>query len=489
MESLEIFDSNNTKDYHEYSYQLEDTTEELHDFTATEWGEIASERESVISLICRQAARYYVAIVIIFGLFGNAGCLICYRRSDELKRYRSTGYLMALALSDLTFLLCLSFVWLKSVGINWHDAQVICQASVYASNASIFLSAWYVMALTGEMAFALRRPYSAYAAAVDASKTVMIRIFFVTFVGLAVNSWTLALTQTGPVGLTAIADEESSSEFDEGLDLVTAPGYDESGSSLGSVLDLEILANETYMMPPFSYDAGCLISSNNQLLHKTFVLFDIAFTYSVPLVVTLLLNCYIGYKLIQAGRQRRHMSKSVLFSRRAAVVCHQSQNGHSSVQMTGPKDSLKRKRRAAQQLDRCPFTPMELSRLNSGQSMKKVAIRGTNLRSKEAAVSSLLIAKSMAYLIFNTPSCAHRIWSMLRREAAATTDPEAENGNTRSQDINENWVQLIIYMLFYTQFSINFLLYSWHAYSRRKCRPHATAKAILKSYHSPAPCF
>jgi hypothetical protein len=106
----------------------------------------------------RLIARYYVAFLVVFGTLGNGSCLIIYRRAS-LNRCRRVQYLTALAISDLVFLCCLGLMWLKGIGVEWQEMPGICSASIYISNTASFLSGWYVMVLTAEMACVLRRPY------------------------------------------------------------------------------------------------------------------------------------------------------------------------------------------------------------------------------------------------------------------------------------------------------------------------------------------
>lgn len=88
------------------------------------------------------ASHYYIAAIILFGFVGNVLCAVACRHCNPLRRSRFSHYLIACAISDTVFLLCLGLVWLKGVGVNWHDLSAVCTVSAFASNTSSFLSAW-----------------------------------------------------------------------------------------------------------------------------------------------------------------------------------------------------------------------------------------------------------------------------------------------------------------------------------------------------------
>ena len=82
---------------------------------------------------------YYLAVIILFGMLGNALNFLVFTRT-HLKLRSSSYYLAALALADLGFLVTLLVVWLNHFGVDLFNRPGFCQALVYLSSVSSCMS-------------------------------------------------------------------------------------------------------------------------------------------------------------------------------------------------------------------------------------------------------------------------------------------------------------------------------------------------------------
>lgn len=102
---------------------------------------VSTPTQSGIGDILVNINRVYSALVIIIGTIGNLYCLYVIR-STSLRKFSSSQYLIALACSDLGFLVSLSLTWLSGAGVRWYHSTGVCQLANYASYVCCFLSAW-----------------------------------------------------------------------------------------------------------------------------------------------------------------------------------------------------------------------------------------------------------------------------------------------------------------------------------------------------------
>ena len=98
---------------------------------------------------------YYLAVIILFGMLGNALNFLVFTRT-HLKLRSSSYYLAALALADLGFLVTLLVVWLNHFGVDLFNRPGFCQALVYLSSVSSCMSgtcALYLIAVVVRSSF------------------------------------------------------------------------------------------------------------------------------------------------------------------------------------------------------------------------------------------------------------------------------------------------------------------------------------------------
>lgn len=88
---------------------------------------------------------YVLPVLIFVGLAGNAVSFTVFM-CTHLKQTSCNVYLSALAMSDSAFLVCVLFSWADDI----YNRNGWCQALVYLTHVTSFLSVWYVAAFTVE---------------------------------------------------------------------------------------------------------------------------------------------------------------------------------------------------------------------------------------------------------------------------------------------------------------------------------------------------
>lgn len=425
------------------------------DFWSTD--ELDDEEDSKFATY-RNSARIYVAFIIGIGIVGNVACLVLYRR-PSFCRYRSSRYLTALAIADLTSLICLGLIWLKGLGIRWQDrSEFACAVSIYASNSATFLSAWFVMLLTADMAWTLRRPYRMNI--FEENRSILGRILAVTFIGLVANSWTWSAAK--------IMGEEPNDQVASNLAAATPtkwPWMSENGTTgiMNSTIALyglvqKLMNSSATTASDFqSGDGGCQLTFNaDEYFARWMTIFDMMVSFTIPLVITLVLNGYIGCKLMTSARRRRYLSEAVMRAKhRTSSFNHNRNVRRTVITVSIPRNQTRPLIHETDCADDFrPVIPLSIPK-HQVKRRRRSLLSGLG---KEATVSSLLIAKSITYLALNLPTHAYRFWSIFREPSESPTEDEMER---------EFLVNMVVYVLFYTQFSLNFILYSGHACKKR----------------------
>lgn len=122
---------------------------------------------------------YYLPFVIGFGIFGNILSIFIFLLTS-LRKYSSSVYLIALAFSDILFLIVLIMSWLQWISINPVSNIVACRIFSYVSHVSAALSVWFVLAVTIERYIAVFIPLhkNVWCTTKRASKVVLLIILF-----------------------------------------------------------------------------------------------------------------------------------------------------------------------------------------------------------------------------------------------------------------------------------------------------------------------
>jgi 7 transmembrane receptor (rhodopsin family) len=101
---------------------------------------------------------YYIPVIVFAGIFCNLLNVVVFTNT-YLKHRSSSYYLAALALSDTCFLVSLGLIWVgDTLQVHTFNRQGWCQAVVYMSTASTFLSVWLTVAFTVERFIAVHYP-------------------------------------------------------------------------------------------------------------------------------------------------------------------------------------------------------------------------------------------------------------------------------------------------------------------------------------------
>ncbi|XP_026280670.2 uncharacterized protein LOC113208051, partial [Frankliniella occidentalis] len=102
--------------------------------------------------------QYYVPVMIVMGLVGNLLSCVVFLNT-HLRLRSSSYYLAALATADFGYLAVLVLVWLNSVhGVQVFNKEGWCQIVTYVSSVCAFLSVWLIVAFTVERFIAVQYP-------------------------------------------------------------------------------------------------------------------------------------------------------------------------------------------------------------------------------------------------------------------------------------------------------------------------------------------
>ena len=92
---------------------------------------------------------YVIPVIFSFGIFGNCVSFVVFL-SEKMRRVSTNIYLAALSASNGVFLVAVGVSWTDVVGLKLMHRQGVCQASVYLTYCSGFVSVWLVVCITVE---------------------------------------------------------------------------------------------------------------------------------------------------------------------------------------------------------------------------------------------------------------------------------------------------------------------------------------------------
>ncbi|XP_069157652.1 kappa-type opioid receptor-like [Procambarus clarkii] len=133
-------------------------------------------------------------VLVVVGSAGNIVSVVVFH-SRKLRSLSSSCYLAALAASDTVFLATLLVVWVSRVWRDLVNQPGWCQALVYATYVTTFLSVWLVVAFTVERFIAVCYPL--LRAAVCTVRRARLVIFLLTAVALMLYSYLLVAAAPG----------------------------------------------------------------------------------------------------------------------------------------------------------------------------------------------------------------------------------------------------------------------------------------------------
>ena len=130
-------------------------------------------------------SNVYIALIVFIGLGGNSFCLgasLCWR---ELRQESMRIHVLALALSDLTFIATLSLLLLHQVGFDYPAVTGLCKMAYYLWYLSCFLSGWFILVMSAERCLAVYKPFLTPQLRRLSPRLLSV----VTAVGLTLNLW------------------------------------------------------------------------------------------------------------------------------------------------------------------------------------------------------------------------------------------------------------------------------------------------------------
>ncbi|XP_062619731.1 probable G-protein coupled receptor 139 [Saccostrea cucullata] len=131
-----------------------------------------------------------IPIIVFVGVFGNFVSMSVFA-SNYLRRSSSSTFLVALALTDNVFLICLFFTWLDGSVDNILTSVRICQVISYLTYVSSFLSVWFVVGFTSERYIAICHPLRSKLFCTHVRERIAVLIFIIFSVVLYnFASWT-----------------------------------------------------------------------------------------------------------------------------------------------------------------------------------------------------------------------------------------------------------------------------------------------------------
>ncbi|XP_012542495.1 thyrotropin-releasing hormone receptor [Monomorium pharaonis] len=391
---------------------------------------------------------YYIPSIILLGLVGNLLSCVVFLKT-HLKLRSSSYYLAALATADFSFLMSLLLVWLNStIGWKVFNNNGWCETLVYVSAVCSSLSVWLIVAFTVERFIAVQYPlHRPHMCTVARAKTI---ILVLTILALASHSYSFI---TAGVVKNAGGDEVCDLKI-EYLGTMQIISIIDSIASLIVPLVLIIVMNTMIMRNllkfgrRFNQEPGYTTNCSNR--EKS----DINLN-QIPSANSS--NNGDGgnmnlVSLVGTNGTRRPPSQQSSF--------HSSKN-HSRHQPASAPPSTPR--------NVCQMTEIEAPCIHVRSSCRNLG----STRFNQESITKMLVLISTVFILLNLPSYVIRLCVFFFTLAKKNT-PETL------------WcLQQFFMLLYYTNFSINFLLYAMCGITFRRCLEQILRR-ILKSmtrYH------
>ncbi|XP_011873888.1 PREDICTED: thyrotropin-releasing hormone receptor-like isoform X2 [Vollenhovia emeryi] len=391
---------------------------------------------------------YYIPSIILLGLVGNLLSCVVFLKT-HLKLRSSSYYLAALATTDFSFLMSLLLVWLNStIGWKVFNNNGWCETLVYVSAVCSSLSVWLIVAFTVERFIAVQYPlHRPHMCTVARAKTI---ILVLTILALVSHSYSFV---TAGVVKNQGGDEvcELKIEYLETMQIISII---DSIASLIVPLVLIIVMNTMIMRNllkfgrRFNQEPGYAANCPNR--EKS----DINLN-QIPSANSS--NNGGGgnmnlVSLVGTNGTRRPPSQQSSF--------HSSKN-HSRHQPASAPPSTPR--------NVCQMTEIEAPCIHVRSSCRNLG----STRFNQESITKMLVLISTVFILLNLPSYVIRLCVFFFALAKKNT-PETL------------WcLQQFFMLLYYTNFSINFLLYAMCGITFRRCLEQILRR-ILKSmtrYH------
>lgn len=369
---------------------------------------------------------YYVPAVILIGLIGNLlSCFVFLY--THLKLRSSSYYLAALSAADFGFLASISLVWLNNkLDVPVFNRDGWCQLMVYVSSVCSFLSVWLIVAFTVERFIAVQYPlHRPRVCTVSRAKATVIVL---SVASLLVHSYTFLTA-----GIIRTSD--------------------------GDVCELR----ESY----------------HELMRVINIL-DTVITLIIPIGMIITMNTMITRNLIHFSDRFRRDEVAKTSDRTETVSIHimQSTSSNNSnggrrsypVRMTAVNgNSFHSTPNNSRLPSNSSHHQYEMTNVNGGlpavfqpSKARCIQMRAScgNLMSTRTQqnITKMLLLVSTVFILLNLPSYLIRLYIFFRFSIWHEETPQYL------------WcTQQMFMLLYYTNFSINFLLYNMYGITFRRC--------------------
>uniref|UniRef100_A0A8D8UM52 Neuropeptides capa receptor n=1 Tax=Cacopsylla melanoneura TaxID=428564 RepID=A0A8D8UM52_9HEMI len=404
--------------------QLQDyTADRSKDFNETTSGEFFDQCDPLLSIIDLFSV-YYIPVIAFVGLVGNALSCIVFLNT-HLKLRSSSYYLAALAMADFSYLSVLLFGWSdNNMNLEVFNREGWCQTLVYLSSVFSFLSVWLIVAFTVERFIAVQYPlHRPHICTVARAKTVILCLTAASFL-LHVYCFLTAGLVTNEAGVICDLRE----------------GYEEVMRYI-NILDTIV----TLILPIVS------IVVMNTMITRNLLIFGRRFRQEK---MSLAITC--------SHLDHNHLHHSHSSSTSGKSIKNGVDNFHG-ISRIGSRHSSCNSGRIlgySTQSTVVNLAPtVRMSNLNHDIN-HNAKYSGSNLVSTrtQQSITKMLLLISTVFIILNLPSYLIRLYVFVKHSLYRQATPPLM------------WcLQQFFMHLYYTNFSINFLLYSMCGITFRKC--------------------
>ncbi|XP_068987599.1 thyrotropin-releasing hormone receptor-like [Bombus flavifrons] len=389
--------------------------------------------------------QYYIPSIILLGLVGNLLSCVVFLNT-HLRIRSSSYYLAALATADFGFLVTLLLVWLNNtLGWKVFNKEGWCETLVYVSAVCSSLSVWLIVAFTVERFIAVQYPlHRPHICTIARAKTIVL-----VLVILALASHSYSFVTAGVINRDGEDYCDLKVEYLETMKIISII---DSIASLIAPLVLIIVMNTMIMRNLLRFSRRFKQSSTTSTDYPSREQSDINLN-QIPSAGSSN-NGAGGINLGPVVGGRRPPSQQSF---------HSSKNNHSH-------------HSRHQTTSAPPSTPRNACQL------PEIATRCIHIRSSsrnlvstrnQQSITKMLLLISTVFILLNLPSYVIRLCVFFFTLARKNT-PDLL------------WcLQQFFMLLYYTNFSINFLLYAMCGITFRRCLQQLLRK-ILKTmtrYH------
>ncbi|XP_034948966.1 thyrotropin-releasing hormone receptor-like [Chelonus insularis] len=399
--------------------------------------------------------QYYIPFIILVGFVGNLLSCIVFLNT-HLKMRSSSYYLAALATTDFSFLVSLLFVWLNSqIGWRVFNKDGWCEVIVYVSAVCSSLSVWLIVAFTVERFIAVQYPLQRpYICTVARAKTI---ILILVILALGCHSYVFV---TAGVIKSRDGSEDICDLKLEYLEVMRIINITDTVASLIAPLILIVVMNTMIM--------------------RNFLKFSRRFKQAPTMTTVISNQCpsrersEINLNQIPSGSSGN--SGIILGTRRvpSQQSSHSSKHNHSHHSSTGMAVAVQTTATAIG-TTAPPVMSSSAQGRNGVFSPPEVVTRCIHIRSSsrnlattrnQQSITKMLLLISTVFVLLNLPSYAIRLciffFALARRDRPALL-----------------WcLQQFFMLLYYTNFSINFLLYAMCGITFRRCLDQLLRKCL-----------